>query len=202
MNLATFKPGAILRKRRGLLGESEAARLCKGATAGALGGLAGSWTMNLFQAILGKLSSKRSRSSQQGEQSEPQQYGESSQDHPHGDEPATAVLAEKISTGVLHHRLTEREKKIAEPALHYGYGTMMGAVYGALAEETPAITACTGTLYGTALWLLGDEIAVPLLKLSKPPMKYPVSIHISALTSHLVYGLTAEAVRRTVRRSL
>jgi putative membrane protein len=183
-------------------------RLCKGATAGSLGGLAGSWTMNLFQSLLAKISARKSESGRQPEQPESQQYGKSSHDWPRqqngpqGDEPATAVLAEKVSTHLLHRPLTEEEKKIAEPAVHYGYGTLMGAVYGALAEETPIITACAGTLYGSILWLVGDEIAVPMLKLSKPSTKTPLPVHVSAWAAHLVYGLTAEGVRRMVRKAL
>jgi hypothetical protein len=41
-----------------------------------------------------------------------------------------------------------------------------------------------------------------VLGLSKPPIKYPVSTHVYALASHLVYGLTAELVRRNLRKAL
>jgi uncharacterized membrane protein YagU involved in acid resistance len=202
MNTATFKPGAMLRKQRRLLGESEAMRLCKGASAGTLGGLAGSWTMNLFQTLLGKISAKKSEPDQQTEQDESPGDNRPARSQSQGNEPATAVLAEKVSERVLHHRLTEEEKKIAEPAVHYGYGMLVGALYGALAEEVPVATACYGTLYSSALWLLGDEMAVPMLKLSKPPTQYPPKTHLSAFASHLVYGLTAESVRRMVRAAL
>jgi len=43
---------------------------------------------------------------------------------------------------------------------------------------------------------------LPLLGLSKGPTEYPLSIHVYALASHFVYGLTAEAVRRAVRNAL
>ena len=59
-----------------------------------------------------------------------------------------------------------------------------------------------GLPFGAAFWLLADETAVPLLGLSKGPTEYPLSTYAYALASHLVYGLTAEAVRRAVRGAL
>jgi hypothetical protein len=43
---------------------------------------------------------------------------------------------------------------------------------------------------------------VPAFKLSEPPLEHPPSVHAKALAAHLVYGLTAETVRRLVRRVL
>ena len=63
---------------------------------------------------------------------------------------------------------------------------------------SPEVTAGAGLPFGTAFWLVADETAVPLLGLAKGPTEYPVSTHVYALASHLVYGLTAELVRRVV----
>jgi putative membrane protein len=75
-------------------------------------------------------------------------------------------------------------------------------LYGALAEVTPQVTAAGGLPFGAGFWLLADEISVPLLGLSKGPTEYPVSTHVYALASHLVYGVTAELGRRAVRNVL
>jgi uncharacterized membrane protein YagU involved in acid resistance len=72
----------------------------------------------------------------------------------------------------------------------------MGTLYGALAAVLPAATSGFGTAFGTALFALADETAVPVLGLSKPPTEYPLSSHAKALASHLVWGATTEAVRR------
>jgi putative membrane protein len=71
-----------------------------------------------------------------------------------------------------------------------------------VAEVVPEVTAGAGLPFGVAFWLVVDEGAVPLLGLSKGPMEYPLSTHAYALASHFVYGLTAELVRRSVRRAL
>jgi len=59
-----------------------------------------------------------------------------------------------------------------------------------------------GVPFGAAFWMVVDEGALPLLGLAKGPNAYPVSTHAYALASHLVFGLTAEVVRSSVRRAL
>src|SRR6266498_3133872 len=56
-----------------------------------------------------------------------------------------------------------------------------------------------GLPYRAAFWLVVDEGLVPLLGLSKEPGAYSLSTHIYALASHLVFGATAEGVRRVLR---
>jgi uncharacterized membrane protein YagU involved in acid resistance len=110
------------------------------------------------------------------------------------------MTAERISQNVFGHELTEHEKQIAGPAVHYGYGTLMGGVYGALAEVVPAVTTGAGCLYGAALWAGGDEVALPLLRLAPPPTRVPASQQLEFLAAHFVYGLTVEGVRRLTRQ--
>jgi uncharacterized membrane protein YagU involved in acid resistance len=98
--------------------------------------------------------------------------------------------------------LTGREKKIAGPAVHYAVGALVGGLYGAAAERSPSVTSGAGFPFGAAFWLIVDETLVPLLRLSGPPNRYPPSVHLYALASHLVFGGTAELLRRRVRREL
>jgi uncharacterized membrane protein YagU involved in acid resistance len=114
-------------------------------------------------------------------------------------EDATEKLASAISENVFDYHLTKQEKELAGAAIHYAYGTAMGGFYGVAAEFVPHISAGAGLPFGAAFWLVADEIAVPLFGLAEDPTEYPLSTHAYALCSHLVYGLTAEAVRRTLR---
>src|ERR1700678_440275 len=52
-----------------------------------------------------------------------------------------------------------------------------------------------------AVWAIADEIAVPALKLSKPPTDYPVSTHASALAAHLVYGISTALLCREILKA-
>jgi len=161
----------------------------KGLAAGLVGGLVASWTMNRFQELWFSLADKR-----QPEEALPL--------NPEEQDDTTVRTASAISEGLFDHRLTKAEKKIAGPAVHYSLGTGVGGLYGAVAEVVPGVTAGAGLPFGAAFWLVVDEGAVPILGLSKGPTAYPLSTHVYALTSHFVYGLTTELVRRSLRDAL
>ena len=153
----------------------------KGLLAGMLAGAAGSWVMNQLQ---------QARASGQSEQREEQS---------NQDEAATTQVAQAVSRRVFHHELTDREKEIAEPVVHYGYGALLGGVYGAAAELVPAVSAGLGIPFAAASWLLGDEIAVPALGFSKKPTEFPPRTHADALAAHFAYGITTDLLRRALR---
>ena len=192
--------------RRRARGRDEG-NVLKGLAAGLVGGLVASFVMNEFQALWGKVSESikelqgDNSSGQSGQQSQGGKQssggGRPSQDGEQ--EPATVKAAEAISEGVFGHELTKEEKPAAGEAVHYAMGGGSGAIYGALAELAPAVTVGAGLPFGTAVWLLADEAAVPALGLSKAPTEYPLSTHVYALVSHFVYGLTTDIVRRAVR---
>jgi putative membrane protein len=177
--------------------------LWKGLAAGLAGGLAASWTMNQFQAAWSKAAEgfEKPHGAQSMQPSEGEKPGESGQDKEQQDD-ATVKAARAISEGIFGHELKEDEKRPAGAAVHYAFGTATGGLYGAVAELAPEVTAGAGLPFGAAFWLVADETAVPLLGLSKPPTEYPVSTHVYAFASHLVYGLTAELVRRSLRKAL
>ncbi|MCA1632502.1 MAG: DUF1440 domain-containing protein [Acidobacteria bacterium] len=191
--------------RRGA--EGREGDLLKGLAAGVAGGLVASLVMNQFQALWSKLSEGEERSHgaqslQRGSSGHgvAQQLQESGGDEEQDD--ATMRIADAISEGVFDHEMTRGEKQAAGTAVHYAFGITTGAIYGALAEALPRVTAGAGAPFGAAVWLAADEGVVPLLGLSKSPAEYPPSTHAYALASHLVYGLTTEVVRRAVRQAL
>jgi putative membrane protein len=163
----------------------------KGLVAGVVGGLVASWVMDRFQYWWLSFGEDDERRLQQTPTDENNQ-----------DEPATVKTASVISEGVFGHSLTDREKEITGSLVHYSVGTSAGAVYGLAAECEPRVTTLAGIPFGAAFWLVVDEGTLPLLGLAKGPNAYPLSTHAYALASHLVFGLTAEVVRSTVRRVL
>ena len=188
-------------------------RVWKGLAAGLIGGLVASWTMNRFQDVWstvakgfeagqGNQFQKVSGEHDEGgeETSGTQELEFSSQSEVTDD--TTVKAASAVSEGMFGHKLTQSEKKIAGTAVHYLLGTGVGGLYGAAAEIAPNVTKGGGLPFGAAFWLVVDEGAVPVLGLSKGPMAYPLSVHAYALSSHFVYGLTAEMVRRAVRGAL
>ncbi|HEX8474986.1 MAG TPA: DUF1440 domain-containing protein [Pyrinomonadaceae bacterium] len=179
----------------------------KGLAAGVVGGLVASWTMNQFQAFWSKLAEgeERPHGAQSLQQGTPQ-HGVGRELEARGsddtDDNAAVRTANIVSEEVFDHRLTKSEKELGGAMAHYAMGVSTGAIYGAMAELVPETTAVFGLPFGAAVWAVVDEGIVPALGLSKSPAEYPLSIHAYSFTSHLVYGLTTEAVRRAVRRAL
>jgi hypothetical protein len=161
----------------------------RGAVAGALGGFIGSWVMNEFQ---GAWSAAQKRIVKNGAN----YFGEESQSA--NQEPAPVKVVIGAEQAILNREPSKPEKKIGSQVVHYGFGTAMGLLYGALADKSRKVSAGGGTLFATSLWLGADEIAVPALKLSPPPADSPMSAHIYGLTSHLIHGFTLEGVQRAV----
>ncbi len=153
----------------------------KGAVAGLVGGLVGSFVMSEFQTLLSALAEEEKESKKKKE------------------EPANVKAAKEISEAVFDHRLKKSEKEPAGEAMHYAMGAASGLIYGAAAEIAPMTTAGLGLPFGAAVWLVADDVIVPALGLAKPATEYPFSTHAYALSSHLVYGLTTDLVRRAVR---
>jgi uncharacterized membrane protein YagU involved in acid resistance len=86
--------------------------------------------------------------------------------------------------------------------MHYGFGAVVGAAYGATAEVIPATSAGIGVPFGAAVWVGADEIAVPALGIGKPRNEVPFSKHLYAFLSHVVFGATTELSRRGIRKLL
>jgi putative membrane protein len=168
--------------RGNIRGQAHGAGVAKGLVAGLAGGLAGSWMMNQFQAQISKLSPTPPQVEQ-------------------GDD-ATEKAAAALSDALLQHPLTKEEKALAGPAVHYAFGSAVGAFYGAAAEVAPSMATAWGGPFSIALWIGADEIAVPAFGLAGKPTDSPLTTHAYALASHLVYGFTADAVRRAVRAAL
>jgi hypothetical protein len=169
----------------------------KAIAAGALGGVAGSWTMNAFQALMSEIRREgdKSQESKEARNSTQENQVRTSED------PATVKAAQAVSRRVFDHELRDDEKAVAGNLAHYGMGIVSGATYGAVADVFPAAAMGRGLLFGTVLWLVADEVVVPALGLSKPASEYPASTHLSAWVSHVVYGITVEATRRITLRA-
>jgi putative membrane protein len=116
------------------------------------------------------------------------------------EEDSTVKAASAVSESVFKHRLQPEEKKPASHAVHYAFGTTVGGLYGIAAERKPAVATAAGAPFGAAVWL--GAHAVPALKPGKPPTREPRPPQAVEFASHVVYGVTGDAVRRLVRRML
>lgn len=167
--------------------------LVRGVLAGVAGGLVASWVMNEFSSTLGQKLSKAVETPEEQETLKQQSDGED----------ATMKAADKITETVTGGRhLTHEQRETGGPIVHYSFGALMGGLYGGLAEYAPFTTAGFGTTFGTALFAGADLFGVPAAGLGRWPGEYPVSSLANPLAAHLVYGATAELVRRVARKIL
>jgi len=120
--------------------------------------------MNQFQALLSAASNALSGQQQNREPGS-------------GGDDATVRTACAISRSLFQHELTTDERKWAGPAVHYTFGTVLGAFYGALAETVPLTRAGAGTAYGASVWATADEIAVPAHGLSQSAASAPGTVY-------------------------
>lgn len=141
---------------------------------GVAAGLAASFAMNQFQALWAKVV--------------PMPNG------PTSAEKAADLVSEELSGEPVR----ASAKKKADSIIHYATGAVLGGLYGLAAGVVPAVTLGSGILFGGAIWLLGDEMAVPALRLGPAPDKADARQHALGIASHVIFGLTLDLVRRRV----
>lgn len=170
----------------------------KGLLAGAAGGLVGTIVMTQFQKGWQKVAEKKSFGDVRTRETRSRaQTSEQKED-------TTMKAAGKLAHAA-GRELTHEQKRRASPWVHYGFGTAMGALYGMAMETSPRGVRSQripfyGSLFGSALFLGADEMAVPATGLAEAAGS--PSSHVYGWVSHMVYGLTAEFVRRQVRHRI
>ncbi|MDQ6663963.1 MAG: DUF1440 domain-containing protein [Acidobacteriota bacterium] len=152
----------------------------KGLGAGLIGGLIASFAMGPAHSLASKLAGG---GESQGEDS-------------------TVKTASAISEGVAQHKLTPEQKKVAGPAVHFGFGGAVGAAYGVAAELLPEVTTGYGIPFGTAVWLGAHVVMVPALGLSKPVTESTIPNEATELVAHFIYGGVTELCRQWLRKSI
>ena len=165
---------------------SSNARVARNVVAGLIGGLVASYAMEHFQRALSRVARNMGGASGGGGQ----------QHRTPESQPATYKAADAAARALTGKPLPKDEKPAGGSIVHYAFGGAVGAIYGAAASQNDEITAWGGIPFGGTVWLVADEIGVPLAGFSKGPTEYPLSSHVSAFAAHLIYGLTTETVRK------
>jgi putative membrane protein len=164
-----------------------------GVVAGIVGGLAGTWAMSEFQGWWSRKTDGFESPSAGGRHD-----ARDWQERREGTN-ANEIAAQQIAAHTIDRPLTREELEAAAPALHYAFGATLGGMYGAFAETSPSVRAGGGAAYGSAVWIGADGIAMPLLGLSESTGDRPFELHAQSFAAHIVFGVTTELVRRTVR---
>jgi hypothetical protein len=161
--------------------------VARGVTAGVLG----TALMTAWQELAAKL-----KSSPGDGGSEPQDPSED----PWEDASAPAKVAQRISEGVFHKPVSPERIPLLTNAMHWGYGTGWGTVYGLAAgkaRRSPGFAA--GAAFGTVVWAMSYVQLVPM-GLYDPPWKTPPQALALDLSYHLVYGTGVAGAYRLLTR--
>jgi hypothetical protein len=113
-------------------------------------------------------------------------------------ESATEEAAGELVRGIAGRPARGDEKRRIGSALHLAFGAVAGAAYGAAAEVWPGVTTGGGTLYGSLVWLIADEVAMPLAGFGELPQHSTFAEHAMVLTQHVAFGAVTEMTRRAV----
>lgn len=177
-------------------------------TVGLVGGAVGVLAMDLFrQHISPRLMPDDNGQGANGNTRQGQGGGERQQaslsligQHHRPDESATAALGR-----IMYHAVEERDpgkttKSELSNLVHWSYGILQGGLYGAVRPAVAGGDLFGGALFGVGLWLLGDELAVPLLGLQDGPRAAPPTTHLNRLALHLTYGMATAATTQLLKQ--
>lgn len=177
-------------------------------TIGLVGGAVGVLAMDLFRVYIspqimpdenGQGAKGNTRGGQGGTQGEDDSISLVGQHH-RPDESSTAALGRMMYHAVEAHDPDKKTKAELSNLVHWSYGVLQGGVYGVMQPALGNNVLMSGALFGTGLWLLGDELAVPLLGLQDGPGAAPPSTHVNRLALHLAYGITTAATTQLLKR--
>ncbi len=113
----------------------------------------------------------------------------------HAYERAVEMTAQRLGT-----RLSERQIATWGWRFHKVFGVLGGPAYLALRRAFPGLRRGGGLLFGTAFFLVVDELMVPLARLTPGPLSFGWKVHARGAAAHLAYGVAAEATARLLDR--
>ena len=146
-------------------------------TRGLVAGVVGSAIQNLFFRLTARFAP--APPSDAFQPPEPDQVGET---------PAQTAARRLASLGG-RGPLSARAKVRGARLVHYGFGSLWGAVYGIVRESLPGIKKPLGVAgFGTAVWLVSDNLMLPAFRLAAWPRRYPLRTHAYAWLAHVKYS--------------
>jgi hypothetical protein len=162
---------------------------------GLLGGAAGLLAMELVKRVTAPLVKDRARRPAGDDPTARDSMSVLGRQHG-PEESATDALGRIAYENLVGRAPSPQTRRTLSWAIHIGYGLFVASLYGAVRggrDRGATRSAISGALFGAGLWLLGDELAVPLLGLTDKPTSYPAGSHLQSLVEHLGFGVATAA---------
>lgn len=104
---------------------------------------------------------------------------------------APAQVGRRLYEGLLQRPLADREARLANNLVHWGYGLGWGCIFGVVGGSLRRLRLTAGPKFGVCVWA-SSYVTLPLLGLYKPIWKYSFTELAPDLAMHLVYGTVTE----------
>jgi hypothetical protein len=101
--------------------------------------------------------------------------------------PDPGQVAKRVIEGFTQRELPDSWAWPVSTAMHWGYGSSAGALYGILAGSARRQRALYGVPFGAAVWAAG-YVVLPQAGLYKPIWEYDAKTLAVDLSAHLAYG--------------
>ncbi len=170
------------------------------ATAGLAGGLLGALAMNVFARVV--------RTSNHGLEAPGAAPGsdrdgrgmQPPQARTRADQDAAVQDGTVVYRSLTGHTPDRTTSRWLGTGAHCAFGSALGVVYAVGSNRAPALRTGFGVLYGSLVWAIAYEGAMPALGLSRGPRELPLGVHAYALPGHWLYGSTLEGPMRLLTR--
>jgi hypothetical protein len=113
--------------------------------------------------------------------------------------PAPAQVGRLVVQAVLHRDVPPERIPFFTNAVHWAFGTTMGAVYGLVGGRLGRRPLLHGSLFGLGVWAQSYATLVPM-GLYEPPWRYSARTIAKDVSYHLVYGTGTAAGYEILRR--
>jgi uncharacterized membrane protein YagU involved in acid resistance len=107
-----------------------------------------------------------------------------------------AVLANRTAIALGHGGLSVAQRLRVQEAIHYGFGAGLGVVYSVAARRWRVVSRGQGAVAGLAIYAGSHASALPALGIQRPPWRLAPAAVVWESTSHVVFGIALEALRR------
>lgn len=122
---------------------------------------------------------------------------------PKEDENAPQTAGRAAYEAMTGHAPSKQMAEKLGTGMHWGMGVGMGALYGVLrGARDDGFDLGGGAAFGTSVWAMADEVAVPMLGLTAGPTAQPPSAHVKGLGAHIVYGVATAAAAQALEKVL
>jgi uncharacterized membrane protein YagU involved in acid resistance len=86
-------------------------------------------------------------------------------------------------------QLPEGGRFAATMAGHFGYGTLVGALYAPLSRKVQAPAVVKGALFGILVWTVSYLGVLPVIRVLPPATEQPQRRNELMIASHIVWGI-------------